>query len=60
MSSENEGSAAAWEEIKAASRKLDWIGDQKETQKRAAREYLAHTKCEEARSKDHLAILGYN
>ncbi len=60
MLSENEGPAATWEEIKAASRKLDWIRDQKETHRRAAREYLAHTECEDVRSKEHQAILGYN
>ena len=55
MSSENEGFVATWEEIKVASRKLDWIRDQTEAQKRVARAYLAHTECEE-----RLAILGYN
>lgn len=59
MSVENEGFAVTWEEIKAASRKL-CFRDQKETRKRAAREYLAHTECEDTRSKERLAIPGYN
>jgi len=60
MSFENEGLPATWEEIKAASRKLDWGVDEEKTEKRLVREYLAHTECEDARVKDHLAIPGYN
>jgi hypothetical protein len=60
MSFENEGVPVTWEEIKAASRKLDWDPKDKKTEKRAAREYLAHTECEDSRVQEHLAIPGYN
>jgi hypothetical protein len=62
MSFENEGLPVTWEEIKAASRKLDWAGKGKAEmrEKRAAREYLAHTECEDARVQEHIAIPGYN
>lgn len=60
MSFENEGLPVSWEEIKAASRKLDWGGREEQVEKRVAREYLAHTECEDARVNDHVAIPGYN
>lgn len=60
MSFENEGMPITWEEIKAASRKLDWDSDEKKTEKRVARKYLEHTDCEDSRAKEHLAIPGYN
>lgn len=60
MSFENEGLPVTWEEIKAASRRLDWAVDEDKKEKQAAREYLAHTDCEEARDKAFVAIPGYN
>ena len=62
MSFENEGLPVSWEEIKAASRRL--VGrepaQEHEAEKRMVREYLAHTDCEDARDKEHVAIPGYN
>jgi hypothetical protein len=60
MSIENEGLPVSWEEIKAASRKLDWGSDDRETERKMAREYLAHTECEDSRVMEHVAIPGYN
>lgn len=62
MSFEDEGLPVSWEEIKAASRKLDWadIGTVEMREKRAAREYLAHTECEDSQVQEHIAIPGYN
>lgn len=60
MSFENEGLPVSWEEIKAASRRLDWAGKEEAVEKRAAREYLAHTECDDSRIKEHVAIPGYN
>jgi hypothetical protein len=60
MSLENEGLPVTWEEIKAASRRLDWGSDKGEEEKKVVREYLAHTECEDARVKEHVAIPGYN
>ena len=60
MSIENEGIPVTWEEIKAASRKLDWDSEGKKIERRAAREYLAHTECEDSRVQERLAIPGYN
>lgn len=60
MSIENEGLPVTWEDIKAASRKLDWEEKSPESEKRVAREYLATTECEDTRMKEHVAIPGYN
>ena len=62
MSFENEGLPTTWEDIKTASRKLDWDVKENvdEKERRAAREYLAHTECEDSRVRDHIAIPGYN
>ena len=60
MSFENEGLPVTWEDIKAASRKLDWEQKKKVSEKRVARKYLAHTECEETRVSEHVAIPGYN
>lgn len=60
MSLENEGLPVSWDEIKAASRRLDWGNDQGEAEKRVVREYLAHTECEDLRVREHVAIPGYN
>jgi hypothetical protein len=62
MSFENEGLAVTWEDIKKASRRLNWGGnDQTEkTDKRVLRRYLSKADCEDARAKEHLAIPGYN
>ncbi|MCG6966836.1 MAG: hypothetical protein LJE59_10010 [Chromatiaceae bacterium] len=60
MSIENEGLPVTWEDIKAASRRLDWGGHEVEAEKRVAREYLAHTECDDARVQEHVAIPGYN
>ena len=60
MSFENDGLPVSWEDIKAASRRLDRRKDETKAEKRMAREYLAHTDCEDTRVKDHLAIPGYN
>jgi hypothetical protein len=62
MSFENEGLPVSWEEIKAASSRL--VGrkpaEEHKAEKRMVREYLAHTECEDARAKEHIAIPGYN
>lgn len=62
MSVENDGIPLTWEEIKVASRRL--LGrepaEEHEAEMRAAREYLAHTDCEDTRAKEHIAIPGYN
>lgn len=62
MSFESEGRPDNWDEIKAASRKLDWAGTKKarETEKRVARRYLAHIECEDTQVTHHIAIPGYN
>ena len=62
MSFENEGLPVTWEDIKAASRRLLGREAEQEQQdeKRMAREYLAHTDCEDVRVKEHIAITGYN
>jgi hypothetical protein len=60
MSFENDGLPVSWEDIKAASRRLDRREDEVKVEKRVVREYLAHTDCEDARVKEHLAIPGYN
>ena len=62
MSFENEGLPVTWEDIKKASRRLDWGGTEKieETEKRFVRKYLAESDCEDARVQEHLAIPGYN
>lgn len=59
---ENDGIPLSWEEIKEASRRLlnREPVDEHEAELRAAREYLAHTDCEDARAKEHIAIPGYN
>ena len=62
MSFENDGIPLSWEEIKAASRRLfgSEPAEEHEAEMRAAREYLAHTDCEDTRVKEHIAIPGYN
>jgi hypothetical protein len=62
MSIDNEGLPVTWEEIKKASRRLDWGGIEKqiETEKRFVRRYLSEKDREDDRSRDHLAIPGYN
>ena len=62
MSFENEGLPATWEEIKKASRRLDWGGYElvEKIEKRVVRRYLSRTDCEDARAREHLAIPGYN
>ena len=64
MSFENEGLPVSWEEIKKASRRLDWGGNENvvQTEKKVVRKYLSSTDDgeEDTRAKDHLAIPGYN
>ncbi|MGB5198721.1 MAG: hypothetical protein WBN68_07575 [Sedimenticolaceae bacterium] len=62
MSLDNEGLPLSWEEIKAASRRLDVDDREREEQikKRVARQYLADTECDDARVREHIAIPGYN
>jgi len=60
MSFENEGLPVTWEDIKAASSKLDWEEKVQRVEKRLVREYLAHTECEDTRVQEHVAIPGYN
>lgn len=60
MSFENEGLPVTWEDIKAASRRLDWEEKGQAPEKRLVREYLAHTDCEDTRVREHIAIPGYN
>lgn len=61
MSFENDGIPASWDEIKAASSRIDRRHHREEEfEKRMVREYLAHTDCEDARVKEHVAIPGYN
>lgn len=60
MSLENEGLPVSWDDIKAASRRVARREKDEEIEKRVVREYLAHTDCEDARVRDHLAIPGYN
>jgi len=60
MSFENEGLPVTWEDIKAASSKLDWEEKGQRVEKRLVREYLAHTECEDTREQEHVAIPGYN
>ena len=60
MSFENDGLPVSWDEIKAASRRLDRRENEEVEEKRMVREYLAHADCEDARAKDRLAIPGYN
>jgi hypothetical protein len=60
MSFENDGLPVSWDDIKAASRRLDRRQDEDRVEKRVVREYLAHTDCEDVRVREHLAIPGYN
>lgn len=64
MSFENEGLADSWEEIKKASRRLDWGGKEVEerAEKHVVRRYLTKTEagCDDSRIKDSLAVPGYN
>ena len=61
MSFENDGLPVSWDEIKAASRRLDRRDNEEIEEKRMVREYLvSHIDCEDTRVKDHLAIPGYN
>ncbi|MCB1722648.1 MAG: hypothetical protein H6959_04995 [Chromatiaceae bacterium] len=62
MSLDNEGLAVTWEDIKEASRRLDWGGKEVEekAEKRVARRYLSETDCDDARVREHLAVPGYN
>ena len=62
MSVENDGIPLSWEEIKAASRRFFGCEstDEHEAEMRAAREYLAHTDCEDSRVEEHVPIPGYN
>ncbi|MCB1785578.1 MAG: hypothetical protein H6953_08475 [Chromatiaceae bacterium] len=60
MSLENEGLPVSWDEIKEASRRLDWAANEGTQQRRVARDYLAHTECEDSRVQEHVAIPGYN
>jgi hypothetical protein len=61
MSIENEGIPVTWEEIKAASRKLDWERKEDKGEKRVARRYLAqNTARDDAQAEDYSVIPGYN
>ena len=60
MSFENDGLPVSWDEIKAASRRLDRRENEEVEEKRVVREYLAHTECEDNKVRDHLVIPGYN
>ncbi|MDJ0739558.1 MAG: hypothetical protein QNJ91_07560 [Gammaproteobacteria bacterium] len=62
MSIDNEGLPVSWDEIKKASRRLDWGGNEQiaKTEKKVVRKYLADEDSEDNRVKDHLAIPGYN
>ena len=62
MSFENEGLPVTWEDIKKASRRLDWGGIETiiETEKKFVRRYLVENNDEDDRAQDHLAIPGYN
>ena len=62
MSVEYEGIPLTWEEIKAASPKLQGRSQAQELQeeRRMVREYLEHEECDDARAEDHIAIPGYN
>ena len=60
MSFDDEGIPLTWEEIKAASRKLDWLRNSEGREKQVAREYLTHTDCEDAPAGEHVAVPGYN
>ena len=59
MPTDYEELPASWDDIKADSVRLLPGSSEKKGQKRAAREYLQHTVCEDPRAKDN-AILGYN
>ena len=62
MSFDNEGLPPSWDDIKKASRRLDWGGNEQveKTEKKVVRRYLLETDCEDTRVKEHLAIPGYN
>lgn len=60
MSFENDGLPPSWDEIKAASRRIDRREGPEQQEKRLVREYLKHTDCEDARVQEHIAIPGYN
>jgi hypothetical protein len=64
MSFENEGLPISWEDIKKASRRLDWGEKEKRAErtveKRSAREFLSHTDCEDPGVPEYLAVPGYN
>jgi len=60
MSLENEGLPVSWDEIKAASRRFLRLENGEVSEKKIVREYLAHTDCDDARVKEHIAIPGYN
>jgi hypothetical protein len=62
MSLEDDGIQISWDEIKAASGRMDVDGRKREKQaeRRMTREYLAHTDCEDPRVEEHVAIPGYN
>lgn len=64
MSFENDGLPSTWEEIKKASTRLDWGAREKRAEKlaekRAAREFLSHTDCEDVRFQDAAVVPGYN
>ncbi len=60
MSFENDGLPVSWEDIKAASRRLDRRGNEEVPEKRVVREYLSQEDCEDARVKERLALPGYN
>ncbi len=60
MSFENDGLPVSWDEIKAATRRIDRRDNEEAEEKRVVREYLAHADCEDTRVRDHLAIPGYN
>ncbi|MCB1800694.1 MAG: hypothetical protein KDI82_03300 [Gammaproteobacteria bacterium] len=64
MSFENEGLPVSWEEIKEASRRLDWGGKEVEerAEKYVVRRYLteARSDCDDSRVRESLAVPGYN
>ena len=60
MSFESDGIPLSWDEIKAASHRLDRRANAKPGEKRVVREYLAHEESEDSRAKEQLALPGYN
>ncbi len=59
MPTDYEELPVTWDEIKADSVRLVTGSSERKGEKRAVREYLQHTVCEDPRAKEN-AILGYN